>query len=152
MRASPMDDSVGSVLKVLLRDLAGNVAKECCEDLLYEVRDSTLAGVVIRVEIVYLSGYDQGHNPVDYLTIDVGQQIVKARDFAIFGDLKGLSELLPIGGSVSGILYKTSNSQTLVRSMFGLTLLFVEQNLLVQVSVLPSRNGKPYHGKQLIEI
>ena len=57
-----------------------------------------------------------------------------------------------IGGSVSGILYKTSNSQTLVRSMFGLTLLFVEQNLLVQVSVLPSRNGKPYHGKQLIEI
>ena len=96
-----MVDSVGSVLKVLLRDLAGNVAKECCEDLLYEVRDSTLAGVVICVEIVYLSGYDQGHNPVDYLTIDVGKQIVKARDFAIFGDLKGLSELLPIGGSVS---------------------------------------------------
>ena len=100
MRASPMDDSVGSVLKVLLRDLAGNVAKECCEDLLYEVRDSTLAGVVIRVEIIYLGGYDQGHNPVDYLAIDGGKQIVKARDFAFFSDLAAVSVTMPQVASV----------------------------------------------------
>ena len=71
MGAGPVANAVSGVFHVVFSDLIAEVTEQSSQDFLNEVRDGSLPGVMVGIEIVNLCFDYVGHDAVDNLTVDV---------------------------------------------------------------------------------